>query len=131
MAEWQASAGATLLVPSGPEGKHLFVVLCDPVVLQGYGPNPCVVMVNLSTVRPGIPYDSTCVLKAGEHPFVTQDSYVVYGAMRVDRVSDLAQRVAQGYFTAHEPMPAQVLARIQAGRTVSPRTTREFKLLPI
>ena len=57
MAAWQASAGATLLVPSGPIGQHLFVVLCDPVVLAGYGLNPCVVMANLSTVRAGIPHD--------------------------------------------------------------------------
>jgi len=108
MADWQASAGATLLVPSGPEGKHLFVVVCDPVVLPGYGPHPCVVMVNLSTVRAGIPYDSTCVLQAGSHPFVAQESYVAYSGMRIDRVADLAARVEQGYFTPHDPMLAPI-----------------------
>ena len=86
MAAWQASAGATLLVPSGPVGQHLFVVLCDPLVLPGYGPNPCVVMANLSTVRAGIP---------------------------------------------HDPMPAAILQRIQAGRMASLRTKQEFRLLQI
>jgi hypothetical protein len=55
MAAWQPSAGSTLLIPSGA-GKHLFVVLNDPVVLQGYGQQGCVVLVNISTVRQEIPY---------------------------------------------------------------------------
>ena len=131
MAVWQASAGATLLVPSGPIGQHLFVVLCDPVVLAGYGPNPCVVMANLSTVRAVIPHDPTCVLQPGSHAFVVQDSYIVYSAMRVDRVADLVARVAQGLFIPHDPMPAAFLQRIQAGRMASPRTKQEFRLLQI
>jgi len=86
MTQWQASAGATLLVPSGPEGKH---------------------------------------------PFVTQQSYVLYKNMRIDRVADLAARVAQAYFTPREPMPVPILERILAGRLASPHTKREFKELPI
>lgn len=131
MANWQASAGATLLVPSGPTGKHLFVVLCDPTLFPGYGQETCVAMVNLSTVRPGIPYDATCVLEPGCHPFVTQRSYVVYRAMRIDRASDLERRIAQGLFTPHQPMPPTVLRRIREGRLASPFTKREFKTLPI
>ena len=77
MPKWQAVAGATLLVPSGPTGKHLFIVLCDPVVLPGYGPQSCVLMASVSTVRTEIPYDETCVLEPGCHPFITQRSYVV------------------------------------------------------
>lgn len=100
-------------------------------MLQGYGPNPCVLMASLSTVRPGIPHDPTCVLQPGSHPFVVQDSYVVYGAMRIDRVVDLDTRVAQGFFVPHDPMPAALLQRIQAGRLASPRTKQEFKLLQI
>ena len=30
MAVWQPRAGTTLLMPSGPEGDHLFIVLNDP-----------------------------------------------------------------------------------------------------
>lgn len=131
MSAWQASAGATLLVPSGPSGEHLFVVSCDAVLLPGYGPQPCVVMVNLSTVRAGIPSDPTCIVQAASHPFLVRESYVVYRGMRIDRAADLQGRVAQGYFTPHDPMPAPELRRIQAGRLASLHTKREFKRLPI
>ena len=131
MAAWQPSAGATLLVPSGPAGSHLFVILCDSVTLPGYGQNPCVVLVNLSTIRAGIPHDPTCVLQPGSHSFVVQDSYVVYSGMRIYRMVDLAAHVARSFFVPHDPVPAPILQRIRAGRLASPRTKREFKLLAI
>ncbi len=131
MAAWQPSAGATLLVPSGPAGSHLFVILCDPVVLSGYGPNLCVVLVNLSTTRAGIPHDPTCVLRPGSYPFIVQDSYVVYSGIRIYRSIDLSAHVARGLFVPHDPMPGPLLQRIRAGRLTSPRTKREFTLLAI
>lgn len=93
MPAWQPSAGATLLIPSGA-GRHLFVVLNDPVVLEGYGRQGCVVLVNLSTVRPEIPHDTTCVLPAGCHPFVVAESYVRYQDARIYRADDLSRFVA-------------------------------------
>jgi hypothetical protein len=131
MAAWQASAGATLLIPSGPAGHHLFVVLCDPVLLAGYGPHLQVVLVNLSSIRAGIPHDATCVVQPGEHPFVVQPSYVVYSGMRIYKATELAGYVARGLFAPHHSMSPVVLQRIQAGRLTSPRTTQEFRLLQI
>jgi hypothetical protein len=130
MAAWQPSAGATLLIPTGA-GKHLFVVLNDPVVLEGYGTQGCVVLVNVSTVRQEIPYDDTCVLEAGSHRFVTARSYVRYQDARVYRASDLARLVAQGVFSPHEPVSADLVQRMKAGLGASPRTKREFKTLKI
>lgn len=130
MPAWQSSAGATLLIPSGG-GKHLFVVLNDPVVLEGYGQRGCVVLVNLSSVRPEIPYDTTCVLPAGCHPFVVADSYVRYQDARIYRADDLSRYVAQGLFTPHEPVPQDLLRSIKSGLGASPRTKREFKNLKI
>jgi hypothetical protein len=130
MSAWQPSAGSTLLIPTGAQ-KHLFVVLNDPVVLQGYGAQPCVVLVNVSTVRPEIPYDNTSVLAAGCHPFVTAESYVRYQDARLYRASELSKLVAQGLFTPHHPVAAQLLATIKAGLNSSPRTKRAFKNLPI
>ena len=130
MAAWQPSAGATLLIPSGA-GKHLFVVLNDPVPFPGYGSQPCVVLVNVSTVRKGIPYDTTCALRAGGHPFVVAESYVRYQDARIYRADELAARVAQGLFSPHEPVAQEWLPAIRAGLKVSPRTNRELKSLPI
>jgi hypothetical protein len=119
MAAWQPSAGATLLIPSGA-GKHL----------PGYGSQPCIVLVNVSSVRKDIPYDTTCRLPAGCHPFVAE-SYVRYQDARIYRADELAARVVQGLFSPHEPMAREWLDAIRAGLRASPRTKREFKTLPI
>jgi hypothetical protein len=130
MPAWQPSAGATLLIPSGA-GKHLFVVLNQPMSFPGYGSQPCVVLVNVSSVRKDIPYDPTCTLPAACHPFVVQESYVRYQDARIYRSDELAARVAQGLFSLHQPMAQEWLEAIRAGLRSSPRTKREFKTLPI
>ena len=130
MPAWQPSAGATLLVPSGA-GKHLFVVLNDPVPFPGYGSQPCVVLANVSSVRKDIPYDATCILPAGCHPFVVAESYIRYQDARIYRADELASRVVERLFSLHEPMAQQWLEAIRAGLRRSPRTKREFKTLPI
>jgi hypothetical protein len=130
MPAWQPSAGATLLIPSGA-GKHLFVALNDPVVLEGYGTQGCVVLVNVSTVRGGIPFDDTCVLEPGSHPFVAVRSYVRYQDARIYRASELSRLVAQGLFSPQEPVSGGLLQRMKAGLRASPRTKREFKTLKI
>lgn len=114
MVPWQPSAGATLLIPSGPAGSHLFVVLCDPVVFPGYGSRACVVLVNLSSVRPGIHHDPTCVLQPGCHPFVETESYVRYRDARIYGIVELIERVGQGLFVPHQPMAEAVYASIRA-----------------
>ncbi len=118
-------------MPSGPAGNHLFVVLCDPVVFQGYGSRPCVVLVNLSSVRPGIHHDPTCVLQPGCHPFVDSECYVRYRDARIDSVAELIERVGQRLFVPHQPMSGTVFASIRAGLRASPFTKRVIKLLPI
>ena len=118
-------------MPSGVEGNHLFVVLNDPKTFPGYGPNPCVTLVNLSTVRADVRYDDTCILRAGCHPFVVRESYVVYRSTRIDQEAHLISLVQQGLFRPHDSMPAEVLTNIKNGLAASPFTKREFKQLPI
>jgi hypothetical protein len=126
-AQWRVCAGATLLMPSGNEGDHLYVVLNNPVPFDGYGQHPCAVLVNLSSVREGVPHDATCVLEPGEHPFVAQRSFVFYRNARIERESHVTQVMLQGLFKPHAPMPETVLQRIKAGLFASPHTKREFK----
>ena len=132
MQGWQLQQGATLLMPSGPDGDHLFVVLNDPKAFPGYGANPHVLLVNLSKVpRAGVYYDPTCVLPPGCHPFVTAASYIVYRSVRIDPETHVLGMVGKGIFRPHQPMPAGIVATIRAGLTASPFTKREFKALPI
>lgn len=65
MAAWQSEPGATLLVPSGPGGLHLFIVVLGPVVLPAYGPSPQTAMVSITSIRSGVPHDAACEVNAG------------------------------------------------------------------
>jgi hypothetical protein len=128
---WQPQQGATLLMPSGPGGDHLFVVLNDPKVFPNYGSHPQVLLVNLSTVRTGVHFDATCVLQQGCHPFVKVVSYVVYRSARVEAQAHLLTLIEKGVFRPQDPMPAAVFGTIRSGLFASPFTKREFKSLPI
>lgn len=108
---------ATLLIPSGPQSyqdrKHLFVLLTDPHV-DGAGKH-CVLMVSLSTVRSGVPHDATCILYAGDHPFVKHDSYVVYLKARLEEADKVLRGVKNGQLVPQDPMDGVVFARICKG----------------
>jgi hypothetical protein len=135
MVTWVPCAGATLHLPSGPlngSGKHLFIVLNDPKTFDNYGSAVCIALVNLSSVPvEGIKFDSTCILTAGCHPSVRQDSYVYYKGTRIDQVRDVQQRLGMGIYTPGEAINAQMLLQIKTGLLQSPFTKREFKLLGI
>lgn len=131
MAAWHPSEGATLLMPSGQEGKHLFVVLNNPATFQGYGPRPHIVLVNVSTVRPGIPHDTTCLLAAGCHPFVRRESFIAYRHARIEPVAHVVEMVKRGLFEPQDPVPTELLTAIKAGLHKSPFTKREFNELKL
>ena len=103
MAAWQPIAGATLLMPSGPDGDHLYVVLNDPKPFPGYVPHPC----------------------------IKEESYLVYRSARIEQVSHVARLVHQGLFKPHMPLAEGLLAMVKVGLKSSPFTTREFKNLSI
>ena len=84
-------------------------------------------LVNLSSVREGVPYDTTCVLDAGEHEFIRHPSFVFYRNARIEPESHVLQLVEQGLFKPHVAVSAEVLQRIKSGLFASPHTKREFK----
>ena len=118
-----------MLMPSGSEGDHLYIVLNDPRSFEGYGKNACVVLVNLSSVREGVPHDTTCVLEPGLHLFVSRRSFVFYRNARIEQEGHVLQLTQQGLFKPHDPVSAGVLRRVKSGLFDSPHTKREFKRL--
>ena len=126
------SAGDAILIPSGPNGHHLFIVLNNPKPLPGYGTADHCVLVNISTIDPSMPYDSTLVLQPGDHPFINSPSYCYFRGARVDRASHLDECIGIGKFIMRPPpfTPQQVSA-IKQGLLNSPKVSREFKRLPI
>lgn len=119
---------ATLLIPSGPQGdqhrKHLFVLLTDPNDNE-FG-EKSVLIVSLSTVKPKLPHDSTCILHPGDHRFVKHKSYVVYQKARLELVEKICRGVKNGQLIPHGPMDSNVFARICQGLMASRLTPRKL-----
>ncbi len=72
-------------------------------------------MVSLSTVRAGVPHDPSCILYAGDHPFVRHDSYVVYLKGRLEETDKVLRGVLSGQFVPYPPMDGDVFVRICEG----------------
>jgi glucose-6-phosphate 1-dehydrogenase len=108
---------ATLLIPSGPSGdikrKHLFILLTDPYPDETG--KSAVLLVSISTVRPSVPHDPTCILHPGDHDFVKRDSYVVYQKARLEGADKLLRGVKSGELVAYVPMHGAVFARVCKG----------------
>ena len=117
---------ATVLMPTPrrgqPELKHLFVLLNDPATHERQ-----VVIVNLSSLKKGRPFDPACQLYPQDHPFVTRDSYVNYGFARVVAASQRVAAVRQGRLVPMEDMDAAVVDRICHGLLASRHTPLKVK----
>lgn len=96
---WQAKLGSTLLIPTGPS-EHLHFVCSDPISINGYPPNSCLLL-NVSTRIPKC--DETCILtpQVAQHPFVVDDSYVAYRYAHLIEVARLEDLVQRGVYRAH------------------------------
>lgn len=131
MGAWVPQAGHTLLMPSGSEGQHLFVVLNDPVDIPSYPPSVCVLVCICSVPTNSLHYDDACVLNVGSHPFVAHASYVAYKHTRIESSNALIALVSKGIFTPHAPCSDPPFSDIKAGLNSSIFAKRAFKNLPI
>lgn len=129
MEGWQCEAGSCLMIPSGPSGEHLFAIVMGPVILNGYGPAPQVLMVSFTSVKPGIPYDDACIVHAGEHPFITKDSYIYYREPRLYPAAQVESYVKENLWRPRDPCGNDLLSKVMAGFWVSKRLPRSFRKL--
>ncbi|MFX4354904.1 hypothetical protein ABTA30_18535, partial [Acinetobacter baumannii] len=95
--------GDTLLVPSGPSGNHLFVVLFDPQVPidTSFGKKLHLAQVNFTSVRPGMIHDTSCIIESGEHEFISHQSYVNYRGLRYEEYEPIKRGVENGRLSLH------------------------------
>lgn len=128
MAAWHSNPGDTFLVPSGPQGLHLFVLILGPVVLPAYGSLPQVAVVSATSQKAGIPFDHTCELQVGDHPFIQQPSFISYRHMRIDALPHVSGLVGS-LWKPHQQCSPDLLKRIIDGVCISRMTPREFKLI--
>lgn len=116
---------ATLLIPSGPahdlDRKHLFILLTDSTINPETG-KYSVLLTSLSTLNTALPHDQTCILHAGDHPFINRDSYVSYSTSRIQEAAKLVDGVASGVLIAKPLMDLSIVDTICNGLAVSPHT---------
>lgn len=127
MSSWAPVTGATLLIPSGPSGEHLFVVVFGPSVIADYGKASQFISVGVTTLHPNLPHDPACVLSPGDHPFIKHPSYLAYRHARVDSGAHLTNQVKSGVFRTHEPLDPEVLRNVASGVGRSAQVRREIK----
>ncbi len=119
-------AKGSILVPSGRD-KHLHIVCNDPVPYPGYSNAASVLLVNITTLHHELPFDDTCILDVGDHPFVKHQSYVYYGKADIFASTSLVAGVQSGELTVHQTCPDPTFSRILSGFNVSKRVTGKVK----
>lgn len=129
MTQWSCQKGKTLLVPSGPKDghKHLFALMLEPAVVDGYGSKPIVLMACVTSVVNGMPADDSCLLSKGDHPFIEHDSFVDYRFTRMEQAEFIEKRVQEGLFLEKDACSPELIKRIIQGALKSRRIDREFK----
>lgn len=120
----------TLLIHTGPH-PHLHVVMNDPVHCNEVGDHS-VLVVNLSSVKPGSYHDPSCILLPGCHPFVRMDSWVMYSHSVVLKVPRIEHNIAIGDIQHRDPVSLETFEAIRNGFGISPhvkpKITRYMKL---
>ena len=84
-----------------------------------------VVVFNLTSFRPHC--DGTCVMEAGEHPFIIHKTIVRYAAGEL--LDESAQAFVAKTYPSREPASPQLIAKIQRGAIASPQTPNKLKAL--
>lgn len=109
---------ATLLIPSGPVGNHLFGIVSDAC------PQGQQILLSFSTVREGRYHDPTCLVSVGEHPFIVDPSWIVYRDARIEQTAKLTRMVESGYYQTNDVLDEDLAARMFGGVGISDHTPR-------
>ncbi|EPT0794497.1 hypothetical protein [Yersinia intermedia] len=126
MAQYIPLAKGSILVPSGP-GLHLHIVCNDPKPYPRYANAESVLLVNITSITANHPYDETCILTAGDHPFLTHPSYVYYRKADIYASTSLAAGVMAGDMTVRPPCPEAAFQRILDGFNISKQVKLNIK----
>lgn len=103
--------------------KHLFFVISkmepDKVLLA-----------SVSTIREGLVCDSSCVLRAGDHPFIKHDSCIVYANLVYALDEYIEKQISQGICRAQPAASPGLISRIRQSGLSSPSIAGKWKKTP-
>jgi hypothetical protein len=103
----------TVMIPTGPAGDHMFVITTQ-ACSQGQH-----LLVNATSIKPNRFVDPTCVLAPGEHPFIIDDSFILYRAAQLQGANRIAKMVDGWVYRTGQPASEALTDRILAGFRVS------------
>ena len=110
----------TFLVPTGPE-NHLYIVVTHE------DDNGMHILINVSSIDPDIPYDTTCCLEAGVHRFIRHPSYVAYKFAIQRHKNFVDQQVQNGAYRPHDNASGELVTKICEGIKKSNFTKRGIR----
>lgn len=105
----------SLLLPHNGE-NHLFAILNDPCK-DGY----CL-LVMASSIKDGRSYDNSCILNAGDHPFIKHPTYMVYRLAEEWRVPLLISWIEKKIAVEKDRFTNAILDKIIEGLEKSDET---------
>ncbi|MGE3925703.1 MAG: hypothetical protein AB7G13_22445 [Lautropia sp.] len=101
---------------------HLFVCLTDPIG-QPYE----TLLVSVSSVA-GKPWiDRTCILPAGCHEFIREESFVSYRHCRVEEAAVIEAGVKAGRMAHRAPIDGDLCQAMSEGLFLSPHTAAKYR----
>ena len=116
---------ATLLIPHGMAGNievfHLHIILTD-ACKDGLH-----LLAPITSIRKERFHDPTCVIQAGEHPFIKHESYLAYRLLKIVAGRHIKKCVAGWVFKIKEPVSDILYNRICDGMEPSEFTPLGMK----
>lgn len=105
----------------GPD--HLWVICSQPVsVVIADGQDPCLAVLIFNFTTKPKPPDPSCVIDAGDHPFVTRRTYVAYARGQFLPVALIAFMKQKGAYQEHVPCSPALLRCVLEGAERSEQT---------
>jgi hypothetical protein len=83
-------------------------------------------LLGVTSIKEGVHHDPTCVIGAGEHPFIGHDSYVLYRLAQIQHGDRLARMVDGWMYKPKDDLSEALCERMLAGVTASDFTPQRI-----
>ena len=95
--------------------QHLWAIISDPKQS-----NNEIVIVNFTTYKNKGYEDTSCIVEVGEHPFITNKSYIFYRRSRIVDLSKLELFYRTSELKPQDRLSPELLEKIRVGAKESP-----------
>lgn len=117
----------TILFSAMSEDKHHLYFIChDPVYIEEYRKD-VFLSVNITTIKEGKYFDPACVCSVGDHPFIKNDSYVIYNKAEIFGVDSVISNIKKNFAKISDPCSDELFIRVLEGFNKSERVKNHIK----